>query len=162
MRRPRRLSSLLRLARAHPRKLRGGLTGTFAWALLPVFLGCGEPNPLERRAVHGVVTYQGKPVDYGAITFLPDDPQHGVNSGAMIEGGKSSNYALTKRMMYNEPDTWNLLMSKFSDLPMDFADASLVALAERLRLSRIFTVDLADFSIYRRHGNKVIPVLMPD
>jgi len=50
--------------------------------------GCGEPNPLGRRAVHGVVTYQGKPVDYGSIQFLPDDPQHGVNSGAMIEAGK--------------------------------------------------------------------------
>ena len=54
----------------------------------PFLLGCGEPNPLGRRAVHGVVTFQGKPVDYGSITFLPDDPQHGVNSGAMIEGGK--------------------------------------------------------------------------
>jgi hypothetical protein len=50
--------------------------------------GCGEPNPLGRRAVHGSVTYQGKPVDYGMIQFSPDDPQHGVNSGAMIEGGK--------------------------------------------------------------------------
>src|SRR5436190_22323425 len=50
--------------------------------------GCGEPNPLGRRALHGAVSYQGKPVDYGAIQFLPDDPQHGVNSGAMIENGK--------------------------------------------------------------------------
>jgi hypothetical protein len=50
--------------------------------------GCGEPNPLGRRAVHGVVTFQGKPVDYGAITFQPDDLQRGVSSGAMIEGGK--------------------------------------------------------------------------
>jgi hypothetical protein len=55
---------------------------------LPFWSGCGEPNPLGRRAVHGVVTFQGQPVDYGAITFQPDDPQHGVSSGAMIEGGK--------------------------------------------------------------------------
>lgn len=38
------------------------------------------------------------------------------------------------------------LMSKYNDLPMDFADASLVALAERLSLNRIFTVDRRDFS----------------
>jgi len=52
------------------------------------FVGCGEPNPLGRRAVHGAVSYQGKPVDYGAIQFAPEDPQHGVSSGAMIENGK--------------------------------------------------------------------------
>ena len=57
-------------------------------AIAQFCLGCGEPNPLGRRAVHGVVTFQGKPVDYGSIQFLPEDPQHGVNSGAMIEGGK--------------------------------------------------------------------------
>jgi len=50
--------------------------------------GCGEANPLGRRAVHGAVTFQGKPIDYGAITFQPDDLQNGVSSGAMIEGGK--------------------------------------------------------------------------
>jgi len=55
---------------------------------LPFWSGCGEPNPLGRRAVHGVVTFQGKPVDYGAITFQPDDLQHGVSSGAMIDGGR--------------------------------------------------------------------------
>jgi len=53
-----------------------------------VFSGCGEPNPLGRRAVYGAVSYQGKPVDYGAIQFAPEDPQHGVSSGAMIENGK--------------------------------------------------------------------------
>jgi hypothetical protein len=51
-------------------------------------IGCGEPNPLGRRAVHGSVTFQGKPVDYGGIQFMPDDLQRGVSSGAMIEGGK--------------------------------------------------------------------------
>jgi hypothetical protein len=50
--------------------------------------GCGEPNPLGRRAVHGTVTFQGQPVDYGGIQFMPEDLQHGVSSGAMIEGGK--------------------------------------------------------------------------
>jgi hypothetical protein len=51
-------------------------------------VGCGEPNPLGRRAVHGSVSYQGQPVDYGMIQFAPEDAQHGVSSGAMIDGGK--------------------------------------------------------------------------
>ena len=54
---------------------------------LVLVAGCGEPNPLGRRAIHGKVTFEGKAVDYGAIQFEPDDPQHGVNSGAMIEDG---------------------------------------------------------------------------
>jgi hypothetical protein len=50
--------------------------------------GCGEPNPLGRRPVHGAVKYQGKPVDYGMIQFSPEDALHGVSSGAMIDGGR--------------------------------------------------------------------------
>ena len=41
------------------------------------------------------------------------------------------------------------LMTKYASLPMDFADASLVVLAERLRLGRVFTLDRRDFSLYR-------------
>jgi predicted nucleic acid-binding protein len=42
-------------------------------------------------------------------------------------------------------------MEKYSDLPMDFADACLVYLAEKLRLHTIVTID-RDFNIYRIKG----------
>ncbi len=41
-----------------------------------------------------------------------------------------------------------VLMEKYRDLPMDLADASLVALAEERRLNRVFTLD-SDFRVYR-------------
>jgi predicted nucleic acid-binding protein len=41
-----------------------------------------------------------------------------------------------------------VLMEQYRDLPMDLADASLVAVAEERRLDRVFTLD-ADFRIYR-------------
>ncbi len=41
------------------------------------------------------------------------------------------------------------LMKKYRMLPMDLADAALVAVAERERIRRIFTVDRRDFSLYR-------------
>jgi len=41
------------------------------------------------------------------------------------------------------------------------ADACLVRLSEIHSLSEVFTLD-SDFRIYRRYGNKVIPVLIPD
>jgi predicted nucleic acid-binding protein len=42
-----------------------------------------------------------------------------------------------------------VLMQKYEDLPMDFADASLVLLAEELGHGRILTTDKRDFSVYR-------------
>nr|VFJ86493.1 MAG: hypothetical protein BECKLFY1418B_GA0070995_100357 [Candidatus Kentron sp. LFY]VFK13744.1 MAG: hypothetical protein BECKLFY1418C_GA0070996_100431 [Candidatus Kentron sp. LFY] len=40
------------------------------------------------------------------------------------------------------------LLNKYRDLPADFADASLVALCERMRVMDVASVD-SDFSIYR-------------
>jgi uncharacterized protein len=46
------------------------------------------------------------------------------------------------------------LMRKYSDRPMDFADATLVRLAEREGLSAIFTIDHDDFETYRIAGRR--------
>jgi uncharacterized protein len=40
-------------------------------------------------------------------------------------------------------------MAKYADLPIDFADASLVLLAEHLGHSRILSTDVRDFRAYR-------------
>jgi hypothetical protein len=45
------------------------------------------------------------------------------------------------------------LMTKYRDLPMDLADASLVAIAEALGLTRVFTLD-SDFRVYRWKGKR--------
>jgi hypothetical protein len=41
------------------------------------------------------------------------------------------------------------LMVEYDDRPMDLADASLVAAAESLRTTKIFTIDRPDFLTYR-------------
>ena len=41
------------------------------------------------------------------------------------------------------------LMRKYRDLPMDVADAALVAVAEREGITRVFTLDRRDFEVYR-------------
>ena len=41
------------------------------------------------------------------------------------------------------------LMKKYRDLPMDFADAALVRVAEREKIRRIFTLDRRGFTLYR-------------
>lgn len=44
------------------------------------------------------------------------------------------------------------LMQQYRDTPMDFADATLVAYAERQNLTEIFTLDRRGFSTYRLRG----------
>ena len=52
------------------------------------------------------------------------------------------------------------LMRRYRNRPMSLADACLVRLSEIHRTAEIVTLD-ADFRIYRKHGNIVIPVRMP-
>jgi predicted nucleic acid-binding protein len=53
------------------------------------------------------------------------------------------------------------LMRRYRSRPMSLADACLVRLSEIHADGEVLTLD-SDFRIYRRHGNRVIPVLMPD
>lgn len=45
------------------------------------------------------------------------------------------------------------LIIKYSDLPMDFADACLVYLGEKLNISSVATID-RDFDVYKLKGKK--------
>lgn len=56
---------------------------------LGLIVGCGEANPLGRKAVSGKVTLDGSPVKYGSINFSPMQ-QGGTSSGAVIKDGSYS------------------------------------------------------------------------
>lgn len=45
-------------------------------------------------------------------------------------------------------------MERYRDRPMDFADATLVHLAERESLTIVFTIDHDDFETYRIHRRR--------
>ncbi len=54
------------------------------------------------------------------------------------------------------------LMNKYKDLPMDFADATLVHVANREKIREVFTLDRRDFSVYRLKRNQsftIVPTL---
>ena len=51
------------------------------------------------------------------------------------------------------------LMTRYRDLPMDFADATLVHLARRESVSTVLTVDQRDFGVYRIDGRRRFRVL---
>lgn len=58
----------------------------------------------------------------------------------------------------SETDRMKQLMRKYKDRPMDLADASLIAIAERRGLSKIFTID-GDFHFYRLKDGSVLEIL---
>jgi predicted nucleic acid-binding protein len=72
-------------------------------------------------------------------------------------------YVLTGQLLFHiageaEQKRMAELMEQYCDIPMDFADASLVTAAETLNLSRIFTLD-NDFYVYQRYGNQPFEVV---
>jgi predicted nucleic acid-binding protein len=53
------------------------------------------------------------------------------------------------------------LLKKYADRDMDLADACIVRMTELLRECRVVTLDRADFSVYRRNGRDLIPLIAP-
>src|SRR5260221_380810 len=72
-----------------------------------------------------------------------------------VESGVLSIAPLSDRDL---PDLLDL-MRRYHDRPMDFADATLVHIAQRESLSTVFTVDHDDFETYRIGGRKRFRIL---
>lgn len=56
------------------------------------------------------------------------------------------------------------LMRRYADVPMDYADATLVVLADALQIDHAFTFDRKGFRNYRRHARgsfRVLPDVRP-
>lgn len=54
------------------------------------------------------------------------------------------------------------LLERYHDQRMQLADACLVCMSELKRDCRVFTLDKAEFSIYRRFERQLIPLIAPD
>jgi predicted nucleic acid-binding protein len=74
----------------------------------------------------------------------------------MISGGA---FSLPFRVGDHLPDIAKLLV-KYSDTPMDFADACLLRMAEIASGPKVWTID-SDFKIYRLNNRCVVPLLAP-
>lgn len=53
------------------------------------------------------------------------------------------------------------LLKKYADREMDLADACIVRMTELVRDCRVVTLDRKDFSVYRRNGRDLIPLIAP-
>ena len=61
----------------------------FVWLGAVLSAGCGSGQP-ERASINGKVTYQGKPVDFGFIVFVPLNRTDKFYSQATITQGSYS------------------------------------------------------------------------
>jgi len=59
-----------------------------------------------------------------------------------------------------ETDPVARLLTRYASVPMAFADACLVRMAEQYAKSFVMTLD-KDFHVYRKQGRQVIPTIMP-
>jgi uroporphyrinogen decarboxylase len=92
-----------------------------------------RPDPKEFGYVYDAlkITRRALRPDIGLIGF----------SGApftiasyMIEGGKSSDYARTKTMMYCEPEIWHGLMKRLTDVLIDYLNGQIAAGADVVQI----------------------------
>jgi predicted nucleic acid-binding protein len=54
------------------------------------------------------------------------------------------------------------LLERYQDQEIQIADACLIRMSELRRECRIFTLDKADFQVYRRFERQVIPLISPE
>jgi len=68
----------------------------------------------------------------------------------LIEGGKSAHFVKTKRLMYSDPETWNLLMGKLAEVVRRYLLAQITAGADCLQLFDSWVGQLSrdDYSEY--------------
>lgn len=52
------------------------------------------------------------------------------------------------------------ILERYASLPCDYADATLIALAEKTGVAAIATIDQRDFSVYRIRGRKRFRILL--
>ncbi len=62
--------------------------------------------------------------------------------------------------LQEEASNVRVLMGRYESVPMSFADACLVRMAEQIPNSVVMTLD-SDFKIYRKHRNEAIAVVLP-
>lgn len=77
----------------------------------------------------------------------------------MIEGGPSKNYNKTKGFMYKDPEAWNLLMTKLSDMTITYLRAQIDAGAKLIQLfdSWVGALNVQDYQAFiQPHMKRIV------
>ncbi len=99
------------------------------------------------------------PVITEAMFFVQNIPGGPQALTAFLEG---SGVVIADVFTYPALTEAAILMDKFCDTPMDFADASLVVTAQQLGISGVLTLDERGFRTYRFSRNKPFHLVLQD
>jgi uroporphyrinogen decarboxylase len=79
----------------------------------------------------------------------------------LVEGGKSANFAKTKRLMFGAPDAWAALMEKLSEVVRRYLRAQIVAGVDAVQLFDSWVGDLA-LADYAEHVQPHVQRVLAD
>lgn len=113
-------------------------------------------DPMHEPVAARLESFIGQLATTGAVVtevmhFVSDVPEGPASFAELLVG---SNVQVVEAMQPPHILAAAALMKKYADTPMDFADATLVALAEQLDLTDVLTLDRRGFSAYKTSKGK--------
>lgn len=127
---------------------------------LVAFFDRGDP---AHKAVRELLSnFRGRLCTTGAVIcetmhFLPDVEDGPEKLEAFVSLSSMDIFECTQSVQLKEAV---VLMKRYRDIPMDFADATLVCLAAGLAVSNILTLDRRGFKTYRTSEKKSFNLLL--
>lgn len=135
-----------------------------AWLLDtgPIVAFLDDTDAAHRVVVRGFERFAGRFVTTDAVVV---EAMHLVSRspagpGLLIDFLFSSQAAIHASMSADDLLQAGELMTKYADVPMDFADATLVLLAARLRITAVCTLDRRGFRTYRSGTRKAFDLVL--
>lgn len=121
---------------------------------LVAYLDAGDPAHTEVAPLWDGFNghlYTTSAVITEAMHFVSVDPDGAAHLAELITASSMDVYDLTQPPELREAA---VLMKRYADTPMDFADATLVLLAEAVSVYDIFTLDRGGFAVFRTRENR--------
>lgn len=116
---------------------------------LVAYLDAGDPD--HRNVSEALESFTGRAITTPAVVTEAMYFVGGTRGGARALAQLVDRASVTVYDVCQVPDVHDAaeLMDRYRDTPMDFADATLVLLAELLEVRDVFTLDRRGFATYR-------------
>ncbi len=129
---------------------------------LVAYLDAGDPG--HTRVVDALDPFVGQLVTSSAVVT---ETMHFVSAGSSGPRLLAEFFAASRMTIHDlcrPPELGEAvrLMEKYEDVPMDFADATLVLLAEALEIDEIATLDRRGFSAFRTRPGRALQLVLDE
>lgn len=122
----------------------------------PLVAALNRRDPHHARSAAALASFSGTLVTTGAVVTEAMHFLGGVPDGAETLAGFLDDAQADIRDCFAplQLHAASRLMKKYADTPMDFADATLVLLADETGLDQILTLDERGFRVFRFRGTR--------